>query len=101
MEKLACFFPEKEKIANIRCYLILGKTAYKLTITPINTVEIYISIMCICHKYIYYSMSVINSQHSMLDFHKETPLYFICFGSKNIQHSMLGHHAYNIISIDK
>ena len=39
---------------------------------PRNIEDIYVGIMCICHKYIYYCLFRSNIQHSMLAFHKES-----------------------------
>ena len=39
-----------------------------------NIVEIYVSITCIFHKFIDSSIYVSNSEHSILDFHKENTI---------------------------
>ena len=60
--------------------------------------NIYVTIMCTCNKFIYFSKCETNIQHLMLDFHKEikvaqTEKYKITL-TANILKSMINH--YNI-----
>ena len=41
-----------------------------------NIADIYVSIMCICNKFIDSSLSKNNIQHSMLNFYKENTVSF-------------------------
>ena len=58
------------KIVNIKFDLILSTKTFKFKPTIKKIAYIHIRILCICHPVFDFSISISNSQHSMLGFHK-------------------------------